>query len=129
MIEFEPPIKERSTNDLLGIVAVPEKWNNNAVAQAKEELNHRQISSQEIEKSIQHHQKQTKIKTLKRADESYSIFDFIFHPLSTICEIVISWELKRDGNLRKARQQQWFRIIFLLIVFIIIIICRKSSSL
>ena len=56
MIEFEPPIKERSTNDLLGIVAVPEKWNNNAVAQAKEELNHRQISSQEIEKSIQHHQ-------------------------------------------------------------------------
>ncbi len=45
---FTPPIKERTTKELLNIVGAPEKWNPNAVKLASDELVKRKVDSKKI---------------------------------------------------------------------------------
>jgi hypothetical protein len=49
--EFSPPIKERTTGQLLKIVAAPEKWNPKAVSLAKIELQERKIGAEKVEQT------------------------------------------------------------------------------
>ena len=121
MIKFKPPINERSTSDLLNIVAVPKNWTIEAIDQAKTELDRRGTSIQEVEKISRQHKRKEQLEQHKRATESYSILEFVLHPLSTILEVIISWELKRDGYLRKAKQQKWLRLAFITIILLLMI--------
>ncbi|RZL62059.1 MAG: hypothetical protein EOO93_10650 [Pedobacter sp.] len=118
MNELIPPIKERTSKHLLNIAASPEGWREDAVAQALEELKSRNILEVKINQA--RHSSKQKIE-LGKAKESYSILDFLYNPLATFFEIVISWELRKDGFERKANQQLWLRPIFLLVIIIAII--------
>ena len=117
--EFTPPIKERKTDELLEIVGAPDKWNPKAVRFAKDELIERKVDPKKIETAKYLSKKRGKIEKKIKANESYHVCDFILNPLPTLFEIIFSWELKKDGFSRKARQQKYFRIV----IGIITIIC------
>ncbi|WP_083505336.1 hypothetical protein [Pedobacter ginsenosidimutans] len=102
MITFNPPIKDRTTEQILQIVSSPEDWNDIALVQAEEEIKLRNIPEREINQSKFYAQKAIEIENFKLANESYSISDFIFSPPTTLFEIIVSWELRKDGYIRKA---------------------------
>lgn len=120
MKTFNPPITTRNSRELAKIVAIPENWDKDAVIQAKDELLARGVDYSDLiarEKFL--HERQENMEKAKRAKESFSIFDFFD---STLFEILISWELKKDGYLRKARQQRIFRITILVLIITIYVI-------
>lgn len=120
MKSFNPPIATRTSKDLVKIVAISEDWDAEAVEQAEAELVKRGVEFEDLAKREKYiHDRKEKLEELRRAKESYSVLDFIFEPLSTLFEILISWELKKDGYLRKARQQKVFRAIIIGIAVII----------
>lgn len=115
--EFTPPIKERTTEELLKIVGAPDKWNPKAVQLATYELTNRKVEPKKIETAKYLSKKKDKIAKRIKANESYHICDFIAHPFWTLFEIMFSWELEKDGFPRKARQQKYFRIAIGIIIF------------
>jgi hypothetical protein len=116
--EFNPPIKERETSELLEIVAAEKKWNPEAVNLAFSELRARKVDYKKIEHSKYLSNKKGRIKNSRKANEGYNIFDLIGEPFWTIVEILFSWELKKDGYLRKARQQKRMRFSILILIII-----------
>lgn len=122
MTTFNHPIKDRTIKQLLQIVSSPADWNEIALIQAEEELKLRNIPEREINQSKFYTQKEIQIGNFKLANESYSIIDLIFSPLTTLFEIIVSWELRKDGYLRKADQQQLLRPIFILVIIMMVII-------
>ena len=119
--EFTPPIKERTTEELLEIVGAPEKWNPKAVRLATNELTNRKIEPKKIETAKYLSKKRDKIEKQIKANEGYHICNFILSPLPTLIEIIFSWELKKDGFPRKARQQKYFRISIGIIIFVYVV--------
>ena len=123
--EFIPPIKDRTTDDLVQIVAEPEKWNSEAIRLANNELINRAVDPIKIETAKYLSKKRDKIELERKANESYHICDFICEntsPINPIIEILFSWELKKDGYHRKAKQQKFVRIAIILILVILIYI-------
>lgn len=118
--EFTPPIKERTTEELLKIVGAPEKWNQKAVRVATNELTNRKVEPKKIEMAKYLSKKRDKVEKSIKAKESYHVSDFILDPFPTLFEIIFSWELKKDGFPRKAKQQKYFRIAIGIIIFIFI---------
>ncbi|MCL6273287.1 hypothetical protein M3P19_04660 [Muricauda sp. 2012CJ35-5] len=114
--DFTPPIKSRTTDELLEILGAPDKWNPLAVRLATNELALRDVPPKKIETAQYLSKKRDRIEKKRLADESYHICDFIFRPIPTLFEIIFSWELKKDGFDRKAKQQKYFRVIIALIV-------------
>jgi len=123
--EFIPPIKERTTDELLEIVGASEKWNPKAVRLATNELTNRKVEPKKIETAKYLSKKRDKVEKQIKANESYHVCDFIFNPWPNLIEILLSWELKKDGFPRKARQQKRFRIV----IGIIILSCIAYSYL
>ena len=121
MNDLIPPIKERTSKQLLNIASSPEGWREDAVAQTLEELKSRNISEDKINHARHSSKQKIKLEELGKAKESYTILDFLYNPLATFFEIVFSWELRKDGFERKANQQLWLRPIFLLVIIIAII--------
>ncbi|NII81639.1 MULTISPECIES: hypothetical protein [unclassified Pedobacter] len=121
MLTFNPPIEDRTTKQLLLIVGSPNEWDESAIEQAQLELTLRNVDESEIKQAKHQSKQKVRLEDLKRAKESYSFFDFIFEP-STFIEVIVSWELRKDGYLRKADQQQWLRPIFILVMIMIIVI-------
>ncbi|MDT0622023.1 hypothetical protein [Croceitalea vernalis] len=119
--DFTPPIKSRTTDELLKIAGDPDKWNPKAVLLANNELIIRNISPKKIDTAKYLSKKRARIEKKKMANESYHICDFILSPFPTLFEIIFSWELRKDGFDRKARQQKYFRIIIGLIVLLCIL--------
>lgn len=107
---FSPPMRERTTKELLTIVDTSEKWITIA-DQARIELKLRNSSQEQIDDAKCLLEKVDKCENLKRAKESYTVSDFIFEPVMTIFEVLVSRELEKDGYLRKASQQKRLRII------------------
>jgi len=126
MTDFKPPIATRTTKELLKIVGAVEKWNSEAVEQARIELKLRNVSQDQIRHAEYLSKKADKFEDLKKAKESYSVGDFIFEPFQTIFEVLVSWELKKDGFLKKAEQQKRLRIIFGLLILIVIIFIKLT---
>ncbi|MGM9478614.1 hypothetical protein ACS5PU_19480 [Pedobacter sp. GSP4] len=122
MTKLSPPIKDRTTEQLLIIVSSPEDWNKTALLQAEAELKVRNIQEKEINQNKYYARKATELNILKRAKASYSILDFISHPLTTLLEIIVSWELRKDGFDRKADQQRFLRPIFIFVIIMIVVI-------
>lgn len=117
MKTFNPPIATRTSKELVQIIAIPENWDNEAVVQAENELLARGVDFQnQMERERYLHSRRENLEKLRKAKESFSIADFISEPFSNLLEILVSWELKKDGYLRKARQQKIFRIIILSIL-------------
>jgi len=111
---------------LLKIVGAVEQWNIEAVEQARAELKLRNVPQSQILHAEYLSKKADKYEELKRAKESYSIGDFIFEPFTTIFEILVSWELKKDGFLKKAEQQKRLRIIFGALILIVMFYIKLS---
>ncbi|ARS38773.1 hypothetical protein CA265_03385 [Sphingobacteriaceae bacterium GW460-11-11-14-LB5] len=126
MPPFTPPIKDRTTEELLLIVGAPDEWNETALQEAQSVLILRKVDESKIKQAKHLSKQKVKLEELKRAKESYSVFDFIFEPI-TFIEIIFSWELKKDGYLRKAEQQRWFRkiLLFLLLAILLFFIIYK----
>ncbi len=116
--DFTPPIKSRTTDELLKIVGAPNKWNPKAVLLANNELINRNVEQKKIDTAKYIAKKKDRIEKKKMANESYHICDFIFNPFPILFEIIFSWELKKDGFDRKAKQQKYFRTIIGLIILI-----------
>lgn len=117
--DFKPPIKTRTTEDLLLIVGAPKKWNPRAIKLANDELYSRKIDLKTIEQAKYIETKKEKLEILKKANESYSFLDIIFRPKSFLFQLIFFWELKKDGYTRKAKQLNDIRIIILIIIIIV----------
>ncbi|MFD1603835.1 hypothetical protein ACFSJW_10025 [Flavobacterium artemisiae] len=114
--DFKPPIKTRTTKELLAIAGAPKKWNQRAYKLAIDELYNRKVDSKLIDKAKYIEKKKENLEVLKKAKESYSILDFLFNFGGTLIEIIFSWNLEKEGYLRKAEQQKKFRIILLFVI-------------
>ncbi|WP_289056193.1 hypothetical protein [Carboxylicivirga marina] len=113
---FNPPIEKRKTSQLLRIVGNESEWDSEAVELATVELTKRKVSKDEIEKAKRLQKRKKKTIKTQNAEKRYSIFDFIEEPFWTTFEVLFSWELKKDGYLRKARQQKYIRLVLILVV-------------
>ena len=126
---FKPPIKSRTTQELLNIVSSPKKWNRDALYLAKYELSNRNVDSSEIDKAIQLTNEKEEEERLRKANKSYQISDFIFKPKSTLFELLFTWELKKDGYVLKAKQQNTFRITLIIIILFVYLISFIQENL
>lgn len=112
---FKPPIKSRTTKDLLTIVAAPKKWNERAIKLAFDELYYRKVDTRLIEQAQNIEKHNIESEALKKAKKGYHLLDFILRPTSTLFELLFTWELKKDGYVLKAKQQKTFRIALIVI--------------
>lgn len=117
---FKPPIKSRTTKELLEITGSPKKWNRDALKLAKAELSNRNVDTKEIDNAILLAIENEQVEKLKKATKSYQITDFILKPKSTIFELLFTWELKKDGYLLKAKQQKTFRLTLLILIIFVL---------
>lgn len=124
---FKPPIKSRTTRELIEIAACPEKWNEVAFLLAQKELELREINPNEIKRKRRNIKQSERNKRYKTANEPFCFFTFDpfegFINWGDIAVFLFSWELEKDGFIRKAQFQRTYRpfiiIIFILILFII----------
>lgn len=114
--DFKPQIKTRTTAELLEIVGAEDKWNSKAVRLAYSELTLRKVENKRIETAKYLNKKKERLEEKEKSNEGYSLLDFIFAPFFTLIEILFSWELKKDGFQRKAKQQKYFRITLLILI-------------
>lgn len=123
--DFKPPIKSRSTKDLLKIVSAPKKWNPIALKLAENELYERKVDSNKIEQAKNVEVIKDSFEASKIANESFNFFTLDpFHLFIDWVEIfmfLFSWEYEKDGFLKKARIQRKYRPILLFIILAIII--------
>ena len=119
--DFKPPIKTRTTKELLEIAGAPKKWNERALKLALDELYNRKVDTKQIEQAKYIEKRQVQFENLKKAKESYTFLDFIFEPASNFFEILFSWELEEEGYILKAKQQRKYRPIVISIIMVIII--------
>ena len=123
--DFKPPIKSRSTEDLLKIVGAPKKWNPIALKLAKNELYNRKVDTKKIEQAKYLENKRNRIENSKIANENFSFFCLdptsLFIDWSEIFMFLFSWEYKKDGFLKKAEIQGKYRPTILLVILAIII--------
>jgi hypothetical protein len=127
--DFRPPIKTRTTKELLEIAGAPKKWNERALKLAKTELPNRNIDTNEINNAILSAIENEDAEKLKKATKSYQISDFILRPTRTVLELLFTWELKKDGYILKAQQQKTFRItLIVLILFVYLLKTLTTTS-
>lgn len=109
--EFNPPISERDSDELIIIVHSPKgDWQESALAQAKAELEKRGITDeqqlnriQEIDAEIQH---EWELELERRKTEDYSRLDKVFLFLFCYRYIFSDWNLKKEGYLLKAKRRK-----------------------
>ena len=93
---------------------------------AHAELINRDISLKKIKHAPYVGARKKELEDLTKARPSYNIADFIplmgIFRVGELFEILFSWELKKDGYYRKAKQQKYFRITLGLLIVIIILI-------
>ncbi|TPG39246.1 hypothetical protein [Flavobacterium pectinovorum] len=119
---FKPPIKTRTTEELLNIVGSPKKWNRDALYLAKYELSNRNVDTSEIDKAIQLANKKEEEEILRKVNKSYQLSDFLLKPKKTLFELLFTWELKKDGYILKAKQQRTFRIKLIVVILFVYLI-------
>ncbi len=121
MHAHKPEINLRSTEALLEIVGAEEDWNPDVVKEAKAELQRRNVPNDRLMHAKYLKRKSDDIEAMKRAQASYSLLDFLFRPAKNILEVLFAWELKKDGYLRKARQQRWLRLILVILILFFVL--------
>ncbi len=116
--DFNPPIEDRNTSELLSIVGSEEKWNPIAVEMAYAELKNRNVDSKRIKHSKYISDKKDRIDVSRKETKGYDLIDFVGEPFWTTIEILFSFELKKDGFAKKARQQKRVRIGILTLIIV-----------
>lgn len=128
---FKPPIKSRTTRELIEIAACPEKWNEVAFLLAQKELELREINPNEIKRKRGNIKQSERNERYKTANEPFCFFTFDlfegFINWEEVSTFLFSWELEKDGLTRKAEFQRTYRpfLIILLILAIFIIFLGK----
>ncbi|MFC7772966.1 hypothetical protein [Flavobacterium sp. GCM10027622] len=127
--EFKPPINERSTNQLLDIVCEPKKWNERAVMLAQNELANRNVSRETIQQKTKQKiyiaNKEIKVENLRKAKEKYDLLDFIFSLDDVLIEVLFTWDLKKQGYTKKAKQQKTILCVLAIVISILIIVANS----
>ncbi|MFC7775221.1 hypothetical protein [Flavobacterium sp. GCM10027622] len=124
---FKPPIKSRTTRDLIEIAAYPEKWNKAAFQLAQEELKLREVDPDKIKRRRRSLKKMERNERRSIANEPFCFFslNFLegFIEWSEVFTFLFSWGLEEDGLTRKAEFQRTYRpfviVIFLITIFIL----------
>lgn len=128
--DFKPPIKLRSTEELLQIVSSPKKWNPIALKLAEIELYNRKIDLKKIDQAKYLEAKKDRIETFKIENENFCFFSInpfhLFIDWSEVFMFLFSWEYKKDGFLKKAEIQKKYRPIVIFILIILTLITSKN---
>jgi hypothetical protein len=123
--DFKPPIKSRTTEELLEIAGAPKKWNERALKLALDELYNRKVDSKLIEQAKYTEKFLVEFESLIKANSQFEFFCLRPHHLfinwSEIFMFLFSWEYESDGFSHKAKQQRKYRPIILLIILAVII--------
>ncbi len=124
--DFKPPIKSRSTSDLLAIVGAPKKWNERAVKLAYDELYSRKVDRSEIDLAKQRGKEQDAHAASKLASEKFRFYSFNPHKAfinwKDVIIFMFSWELEKEGRTGMAKFQRKYRPLVFLLIFILIIL-------
>lgn len=108
-MEFDPPIATRSTDELIEIANYTEKWNADAVIQAKEELIFRGVTVEEQNTKVSEWnevaEQEYRIEMQSRAIESYGLIELIWMTIRWPFSILSDWNLRREGYLRLHKER------------------------
>ena len=122
---FKPPIKTRTTEELLAIAGAPKKWNPEALKLALDELYNRKVDTKEIDQAKYLEKRQVEFESLKKAKKRFDFFCLnprhLFINWSEVFMFLFSWEYEKDGFLYKAQIQRKYRPIVILAILILII--------
>jgi hypothetical protein len=123
--DFKPPIKTRTTEELLEITGAPKKWNERALKLAMDELYNRKVDTKQIEQAKYIKKRQVEFESLIKANSRFEFFCLRPHHLfinwSEVFMFLFSWEYEKDGFLWKAKIQRKYRTILLLIIFLVVV--------
>jgi hypothetical protein len=123
--DFKPPIKSRTTEELLAIAGAPKKWNEKALKLALDELYNRKVDTKQIDQAKYIEKRQVEFEFLKKAKERFDFFSYnprhLFISWSEVFMFLFSWEYEKDGFLYKAKIQRKYRPIILFIFLAAII--------
>jgi hypothetical protein len=123
--DFKPPIKTRTTEELLEIAGAPKKWNERALKLAMDELYNRNVDTTQIEEAKKVEKLQVEFEALIKADSRFEFFCLRLHHLfinwSEVFMFLFSWEYEKDGFLWKAKIQRKYRPIILLMILAAIV--------
>ncbi len=120
MKEFNPPLSERNTTELIIIAfSSTDEWQKGAILKAKSILKNRGLSKKEqvklFEEITKLKQGGWKIEMERRAIEDYSLIEMVFMFLNIFRTIFQDWTLRKEGYVLKAKRR--LQIIFLSIIF------------
>lgn len=122
---FKPPIKSRTTEELLAIAGAPKKWNERALKLALDELYNRKVDTKEIDQAKFLEKQQIEFESFIKAKERFDFFSYnprhLFISWSEVFMFLFSWEYEKDGFLYKAEIQRKYRTIIILIILAVII--------
>lgn len=123
--DFKPPIKSRTTEELLEIAGAPKKWNERALKLAMDELYYRKIDTKQIDQAKYIEERQLEFESLIKANSRFEFFCLRPHHLfitwSEVFMFLFSWEYKKDGFLYKAEVQRKYRPIILIIILLVVV--------
>ncbi len=125
MIQYNPPIETRDTDELILISrSRDDEWQQVAVDIAKEELKKRGLSQNQIDsryaKLEKEYNEQIEKELKNISEEDYSVFEKIWMILFWPRELFHSWFLKREGYTLKAKRR--IQLILIGLIFYVIII-------
>jgi hypothetical protein len=123
--DFKPPIKTRTTKELLEIAGAPKKWNERALKLAMDELYNRKVDTKQIDQAKYIEKRQVEFESLIKANSRFEFFCLRLHHLfinwSEVFMFLFSWEYEKDGFLYKAKIQRKYRPILLLIILLVVV--------
>jgi hypothetical protein len=123
--DFKPPIKTRSTEELLAIAGAPKKWNERALKLALDELYNRKVDTKEIDQAKFLEKQQVEFEAFVKAEQRFNFFSYnprhLFIDWAEIFMFLFSWEYEKDGFLYKAKIQRKYRPIILIVLLVLII--------
>lgn len=109
ILEFDPPIASRSTDELIEIANFPENWNISAVNQAQDELTNRRISDgqqqEKVAKWNRIFQEELDTEMKERAIESYGTFHLIWMAFRWPYTILGDWSLRSEGYIKMHKER------------------------
>lgn len=123
--DFKPPIKSRTTKELLEIAGAPKKWNERALKLSMDELYTRKVDTKQIDQAKHLEKRQVEFEALKKAKKRFNFFSYkpshLFINWGEVFMFLFSWEYEKDGFLYKAKIQRKYRPFLLILTLVLLI--------
>ena len=123
--DFKPPIKSRTTEELLALAGAPKKWNERALKLALDELYKRKVDAKQIDQAKFLEKQQMEFEAFVKAKQRFYFFSYnprhLFISWGEVFMFLFSWEYEKDGFLYKAKIQRKYRPILLLIILLVVV--------